>query len=591
MGPMSRAGLPRFWRRTPRKACLVLLAALVLSGCAVGQSGPATSVGTTRATLNGSVFSGADGTVSYWFDYGTTASYGNQTTHRTIQIGDRQWHDVSQAATGLSPETLYHYRLCARYPGFDAVCGVDRTFTTQRVISQLSIAAQPTLFPDFDPGVSDYVTRCGSDPVTMNVLAPAGTTVAIDGQPPQSGEFTQDVQMAAGQRFSFSTSQGGASATFHVRCLPSNFPAWTFSRTGTPLAPFYITTPAGGLDPEPSRYVAIFDGHGVPLWWYRSDAVDAKVLSGNTLTWYAATAGGTSSPGYEVRGLDGTLVRTWRTVGMETDLHDLQLLGNGNVLMMSYPVRDGTVDLSPYGGPSQNATVVDAEIQEITPGGGLVWSWNTRDHIEPSETGERWWGAMPISTLPDGRRAYDYAHINSAEQTGNVIVASFRHLDAAYAINKTTGDIIWKLGGTTRPESLPVSGDPHEGFPLGGQHHARLLADGTLTLYDNATFLSRPPRAVRYRIDPFGRTAQMLEQITDPEVPPSFCCGSAARTSNGSWLIAWGGTALVTEYGPGGARNFKLTFPGRLTYRVAAIPEGGPTRAELRSGMDAMAPR
>ena len=101
----------------------------------------------------------------------------------------------------------------------------------------------------------------------MSVAAPAGTTVAIHGQPGQGGRFSQDVQLAAGRRFDFSTTDGGQTSTFHVRCLPADFPAWTYSRPGTPKGSFYITTPQGGTAPggqSAGRYVGIFDGHGVP---------------------------------------------------------------------------------------------------------------------------------------------------------------------------------------------------------------------------------------------------------------------------------------------------------------------------------------
>ena len=267
-------------------------------------------------------------------------------------------------------------------------------------------------------------------------------------------------------------------------------------------------------------------------------------------------------------------MRTWRTVGSSTDLHDFQLLANGDALLLTYPVRSGTIDLSPYGGPSQNATVIDAEIQEVAPDGTLVWSWNSKDHIPLSETGTRWWSVVPVTTLSDGRSAYDYAHINSIQQVGGTIVASFRHLDAVYAINKSSGDIIYKLGGTARPESLTVLDDPQSGLPLGGQHYARVLPDGTLTVHDNNTFLTPGPRVVRYRIDLFAKTAQLLEQVSDPDVASSFCCGSAQRLDDGSWLMSWGGTPIVTEFGPNGARHFELTFSGGISYRVGLVSGG-----------------
>jgi hypothetical protein len=580
-----------------RRAALALLlvtVGVVLAGCAV-LSGPATGVSDAQATLNGTLAGDANGTGTYWFAYGTTTAYGTDTAHRSITIIDRNPHPVTETVSGLTPGTTYHYTLCAQLAGSSMWCGEDQTFTTSTALTQLSISTQPALFPPFDPAVSDYVTRCGASPVTVSVGAPPGTTVAIDGAPGRSGVFSQDVQLAAGQAFSFSTTAGGQTSTFHVRCLPADFPAWTYSSTGTPRARFYITTPQGGTTPDgqpAGGYVAIFDDHGVPVWWRQAAALDAKLLSDGTLAWFTKTADGTSTPGYEIRRLDGSLVRTWATVGSDTDLHDLQILPNGDALMLTYPPRPGTIDLSPYGGPKTNATVLDAEIQEIAPDGTLVWSWNTKDHIPLSETGARWWSALPTPTaLPDGRTAYDYAHVNSIQQVGNTVVASFRHFDAVYAIDKSTGNILYKLGGTPRPESLTVLDDPEGAYPFGGQHFARVLPDGTLTVHDNNTLLSTPvPRAVRYRIDLTARTATLLEQISDPHVSTSLCCGSAERLDDGTWVMSWGGTPNITEFAPGGGRDFELSFafPG-FSYRVALITGATPSIGDLRAGMDAMA--
>src|SRR5205807_8841249 len=111
---------------------------------------------------------------------------------------------------------------------------------------------------------------------------------------------------------------------------------------------------------------------------------------------------GLSSQGqYQVHSLDGALVKTLTTVGTVTDEHELQPLPNGDYLMDSYVPRDG-VDLSAYGGPS-NATVLDAEMQEVSPDGKLVWSWNSRDHISLAESAD-WYGGGVLASpahLPD----------------------------------------------------------------------------------------------------------------------------------------------------------------------------------------------
>jgi uncharacterized protein YndB with AHSA1/START domain len=589
-----------------RAAILIVMAAVMLTGCAGGVTTPATNVTDTGARLTGLVFDPFDATITYWFQYGQTTAYGSETTHRPLTISDRNNHPVTEDVSGLSPSTTYHYQVCAKDPnphgqdpGNQVVCGGDSTFkTTDAVITQLAITAAPTLSPGFDPAVTDYVTRCTSTPVAVTVAAPAGTTVAVDGQPAGSGRFTKNVSLAPGKSFAFTTTAGGnPSQSYRVRCLPSDFPAYTYARPGTPSASFYITTPQSVKAPDGStaaRYVAIFDDHGVPVWWVRASGTDAKLLPDGTLTWWTPAAGGTSAPGFEVHALNGSLVRTWRTVGVPTDIHDFQPLSNGNALMMAYPPRPGTQDLSAYSGPATGGTLIDGEIQEVDPNGALVWSWNTNGKVDPSETPTRW--RQPYvyglsTTLPDGRKAYDYVHANSLQQVGNTVVVSFRHLDAVMAINKTTGNIIWKLGGTATPQSLTVVGDPKTEPPIGGQHYARVLSDGTLTIYDNNTNNNDPPRAVRYRIDLFNKTATWVEQVKDPDVSSSPCCGSAQHFSDGSYVMSWGGTPVISEFGPTGARHFKLTFTPSGTgfsYRVDPITGASPTIADLRAGMDAM---
>src|SRR6185295_8007547 len=144
---------------------------------------------------------------------------------------------------------------------------------------------------------------------------------------------------------------------------------------------------------------------------------------------------------------------------------------------------------------------------------------------------------------------YDVPHWNSIEPHGNAVIASFRQVDAVYKINKATGNIVWKLGGSTTPRSLTVLGDPRS-YPLGGQHDARLLPDGTLSIFDNRTYLTNgQPRVVQYSIDQVARTATLVGSITDPNIPLSYCCGSARQLPNQDWLINWGRASKIADSG------------------------------------------
>ena len=159
----------------------------------------------------------------------------------------------------------------------------------------------------------------------------------------------------------------------------------------------------------------------------------------------------------------------------------------------------------------------------MSPTGELVWDWKSQDHFSLAETGHRWPWAI--------NHGYDIEHWNSIEREEKSVIASFRHLDAVDKIRKSTGDIVRRFGGIKTPERLTVTGEPR-GHPLGAPYDVRLVPDGTLTVFDNATNLSNyKPRVVRYR-------------ITTPPGPPC-CCGRSptrrrrARTA-AARLGAWG---------------------------------------------------
>jgi hypothetical protein len=87
-----------------------------------------------------------------------------------------------------------------------------------------------------------------------------------------------------------------------------------------------------------------------------------------------------------------------------------------------------------------------------------------------------------------------------------------------------------------------------------------------------------------------ARTATRIESVRNPEIAASRWGGSARKLPGGNWVIAWGGTDLVTEQRPSGATVLALRFgSGHFTYRADALPPGRLSAADLRRGMDRLA--
>ncbi|MGB2710588.1 MAG: fibronectin type III domain-containing protein [Conexibacter sp.] len=80
------------------------------------------------ATVTGSVTPNGVET-SYYFEFGETANYGQQTPPQSAG-GGAGAVSVSAGLSGLKPNTLYHYRLVAVGPQSAFALGADKTFTT-----------------------------------------------------------------------------------------------------------------------------------------------------------------------------------------------------------------------------------------------------------------------------------------------------------------------------------------------------------------------------------------------------------------------------------------------------------------------------
>jgi len=87
----------------------------------------ASAVAEKGATLNGKVNPNGAETKMY-FEYGTTASYGSKTSEVNVGSGMTTL-EKAEAISGLSANTLYHYRIVATNSSGTSQ-GVDKTFTT-----------------------------------------------------------------------------------------------------------------------------------------------------------------------------------------------------------------------------------------------------------------------------------------------------------------------------------------------------------------------------------------------------------------------------------------------------------------------------
>jgi len=527
--------------------------------------------------------------------------------HRTVRsrLRRRSWKHIWRGSCALLVTTLVATTLMT-------------ATNVSAVTPQIGVTTTPGLYPAFSANVMDYVVRCEPGvPVSVTVTVPSGSKVVLDWGPVNTATFTASESLTPGQRFTITAWSGDEHAlAYSVRCLPTDFPNFTSQRLGPTQAAFYVVLPSGpqlfGPSP-PTQYLAVFDSWGVPVWWQPEDAgYDGTILPDGTV----ANITFRDTPQIPERALGGAPVRSFGGALAYTDGHELQQLPNGNdLVIVDYTVHG---DLT-FMGQSSDSAIEDNVIEELSPSGGLVWGWDAFNHIPLTETDPQW--RSSISPSPIAPFGFDNYHMNSVAEFGQYLLVSFRSLDAVYLIDKVTGDIIWKLGGTHTPESLTVLGDQvfSSGGGFGGQHDARFLTmwlggdvpggwvthgdagpedalpSGTfdITLHDNGSGRGRPPRAVRYRISISQQTATLKESVSDPLAPTSTATGSARKLPGGDWVVSWGFDPVVTELTPRGKRRFLLqwTDPGFFSYRAEPVLPGVLSIDTLRSAMDAQYPR
>jgi hypothetical protein len=91
-------------------------------------TGPATGVTSTAATVTG-VVNPNGATTTYEFQYGLTTVYGLQTAPATLSAATAPI-SVAQTLTGLTPRTVFHYRIVALHGSSIVSPGIDGVFMT-----------------------------------------------------------------------------------------------------------------------------------------------------------------------------------------------------------------------------------------------------------------------------------------------------------------------------------------------------------------------------------------------------------------------------------------------------------------------------
>ncbi|ETN39604.1 uncharacterized protein HMPREF1541_05830 [Cyphellophora europaea CBS 101466] len=217
----------------------------------------------------------------------------------------------------------------------------------------------------------------------------------------------------------------------------------------------------------------------------------------------------------------------------------------------------------------------------------LLFEWSAIEHVSLQEA-----HVFPNTTEVVGSglvasSPWDYFHINSMDENadGDYLISA-RHTSSLYKLSGTSGDVLWRLGGSRSDFELLDS------FNFSSQHDARWHASNTthdiISLFDNASNgFNRSANhsqgmivALDHQADP--PTARLLSAFAAPDdIPISDSQGNMQLLSPGEeWetsnaFINWGNVPVVTEHSPDGRIIFRASVEidpnGMMNYRAYKV--------------------
>jgi hypothetical protein len=207
------------------------------AGAPIATTVTATSVGSSGATLNAMVDAQGSSTTVV-FEYGLTTSYGNQATAAQNPVTGTGPVAVSAVISGLTENTLYHYRVVASNFG-GTTTGSDTTFTTTAIGAPIATTTAATSVGPSGATLNATVDAQGSSTTVMfdyGLTTSYGNQIAA-AQSPVTGSGPVAVSaVVAGLT---------VNSLYHFRVVASNSGGTTTGSDGT------FTTTTAGAPPAP----------------------------------------------------------------------------------------------------------------------------------------------------------------------------------------------------------------------------------------------------------------------------------------------------------------------------------------------------
>ncbi|HIL66835.1 MAG TPA: hypothetical protein EYG43_02980, partial [Flavobacteriales bacterium] len=206
-------------------------------------------------------------------------------------------------------------------------------------------------------------------------------------------------------------------------------------------------------------------------------------------------------------------------------------------------------------------------IQELDANHNLIFEWKSWDHFHVTDN-------IYMSPWTGANLNFIHANAIDIDFDGHFLV-SCRGLDEITKIHRTTGEIIWRWGGSQNDFAFIND------YPFTHQHSIRSLGDNRYLLYDNGNFSAQYTgtinisRAVEYVLDTNLMEATKVWEFVHPDSLYTPSIGGVQRLPNGNTIIDFGNLqginsgSVVTEVDSNNQIVFQLEYDnGGNLYRA-----------------------
>jgi len=262
------------------------------------------------------------------------------------------------------------------------------------------------------------------------------------------------------------------------------------------------------------------------------------------------------------------------------------------------PVTGNFLVLDNYVRNVNGTAVLYDTIDELNSTGGVLWTWDTYDHIPFS-----WANPYNFTTQDNGETVVDFTHCNAIQwdYDENVVYLNSRHLDTFFKINMTSGDIIWACGLHGNFTLLNASGKTVSSLWY-GSHDLEEIGPDVFMMFDNdfgnlTNQNDARSRMLEITLNETSMTAQETWSWEAPEEYYSSFWGEADILPNGDRLGTFGTMtkpynssigAVIVEVNQTGQIVRTWTFPVNWgIYRVipgTLVPTGLGIYPEIAQG-------